>query len=240
MTEKSYSETRCENIKENLKVIRNNISEAAIRSGRNPDDIKLMAVTKTVDVEFINYAMDNCGIDLIGENKVQEFFSKKDKLHRCESHLIGHLQTNKVKQIVGEVSCIQSVDSVKVAKEISKYSLQKGIKTNILLEVNIGKEQDKFGIMPENFDEIFSEIATFDGILIKGLMAIPPICEKIEKSKQYFENMYKLFLDIQSKKGDNIDITVLSQGMSADYSAAIECGSNLVRVGSAIFGDRIY
>ena len=240
MTEKSYAELRCERISENLKRIRYEIAEAAIKSGRNPEDIQLMAVTKTVETRFINHAISECGIDLIGENKVQEYLSKEDELLPCEAHLIGHLQTNKVRQIVGKVKCIQSVDSVKVAREISKQSLQKGFTTDILLEVNIGHDEAKYGILPEALDETLSEIAELEAIKVRGLMTIPPICDDIVKTQQFFENMYRLFLDIQAKKSDNINISVLSQGMSADFVPAIMAGSNLVRVGSAIFGDRTY
>ncbi len=240
MTEKSYTDLRCEQISENIKRIRNEIAEAAIKSGRRPEDVRLMAVTKTVDTCFINHAISECGIDLIGENKVQEFLSKEDELLPCEAHLIGHLQTNKVKQIVGRVKCIQSVDSVKVAKEISKQSVLKNVNTDILLEVNIGHDDAKFGISPESLDEIIDEIAELESITVRGLMTIPPICDDIVKTQRFFENMYRLFLDIQAKKSDNVRVSVLSQGMSADYVPAILAGSNLVRVGSAIFGDRTY
>ncbi len=247
MTEKlssdydEYRNMRFAQIDDNLKTVRENIAEAALKSDRNPEDIKLMAVTKTVSPEFINHAISR-GIDLIGENRVQEFFSKKDELRLdgVDVHLIGHLQTNKVRQIVGEVSAIQSVDSIKVAKEISKQSSLRGIITNILLEVNIGKEESKSGFMSEEVFDSCCEIAEMPGVKIMGLMSVPPICEDKNRLRQFFYDMDKLFVDIGSKKIDNICMQILSMGMSSDYPEAIEMGANLVRVGSNIFGARQY
>lgn len=235
-----YRLERCKDIEENLKEIRNNIGEAAIKSGRNPEDITLMAVTKTVEPYFINHAID-CGIDLIGENKVQEFNSKKEELNLslADAHLIGHLQTNKVKQIVGEVSMIQSVDRIKVAKEISKQSLKRDLVTDILLQVNIGEEESKFGFQYDQVMDAFYEIKELPGVNIKGLMAIPPISEESEL-RRYFANMRKLYVDIKAKNKDNDNISVLSMGMSSDYVPAILEGATLVRVGSSIFGSRTY
>lgn len=228
-------------IEENLKYIRSDISEAAIKSGRNPADISLMAVTKTVESKFVNHAIDN-GITLIGENKVQEFLLKEPELNleKCKAHLIGHLQSNKVKKIAGRVDTIQSVDSVSIAKEIGKRSSEAGFNTKILLEVNVGNEESKFGF---SYDEVFEkacEISEFDGICIDGLMCVAPICEKEAEIRAIFSNMHRLFIDIRDKKRDNINMNVLSMGMSGDYKEAILEGANLVRVGSAIFGARIY
>lgn len=236
-----YKKQRFAQIDENLKIVRENIANAAIKSGRQPGDIKLMAVTKTVAPEFINHAISR-GIDLIGENRVQELMSKKDDLHLdgVDVHLIGHLQTNKVKQIVGEVSTIQSVDSIKVAKEISKQSTMHGINTNILLEVNIGKEESKSGFMADEVLDACCEIAELPSVKIMGLMSVPPICEDKTVLRQFFSDMDKLFVDIDSKKIDNICMQILSMGMSSDYQDAIEMGANLVRVGSNIFGARQY
>lgn len=235
------TEEKFKNIEHNLKVIRDRISAAAVSVGRSPEEITLMAVTKTVDPLFINHAIE-CGVDLIGENKVQEFLSKKPFLHmeNCRAHLIGHLQTNKVRQIVGEVSMIQSVDSLKLATEISKRSLAAGLVTECLVEVNIGGEENKTGLEFSQTEELLEKMASLEGIKVRGLMTVPPICEKEEELSQYFSKMHALFIDMKSKKLDNIDMTVLSMGMSGDYEAAVRHGSNLVRIGSAIFGPRIY
>ena len=241
MMEKLSVEERFSNIDYNLDVINERIHNAAIKSGRKPEDISFMAVTKTVEPIFINRAIEH-GVKLIGENKVQEFLSKKEylKLDNCEAQLIGHLQTNKVRQIVGEDSMIQSVDSVKLAKEISKRSEQKGITTDCLIEVNIGDEDNKTGLDLSLLTETVHEIATLPNIKVKGMMTVPPICASSEEAQKYFLKMHQIFIDIKSKKLDNIDMCILSMGMSSDYEEAILCGSNLVRVGSAIFGPRIY
>lgn len=234
-------EERFKNIEYNLDFIRQRIANAAQQSGRSAEDIKLMAVTKTVEPIFINHAIE-CGIDLIGENKVQEFLSKKPylKLENCKAHLIGHLQTNKVKQIISEVSMIQSVDSVKLAKEISKRSEAAGITTECLIEVNIGDEDSKTGLDINLLTETIEEMSLLPSIKVKGLMTIPPICEDDERLSEYFLRMNEIFIDIKNKKLDNIDMSILSMGMSGDYETAVRCGSNLVRVGSAIFGPRLY
>lgn len=241
MMERLSVEERFGNIEYNLKVINDRIAETALKSGRNPEDIRLMAVTKTVEPVFINHAI-GCGVKLIGENKVQEFLSKKEylRLEDCDAHLIGHLQTNKVKQILGEVSMIQSVDSIRLASEISKRSEQKGITTECLIEVNIGGEDNKTGLDLNLLTETVHEIAEMPYIKVKGLMTVPPICEEESELRKYFSKMHKIFIDIKDKKLDNIDMCILSMGMSSDYEEAILCGSNLVRVGSAIFGPRIY
>jgi len=245
MTEQSlaeYREQRCEDITENLKRIREKIAEAAIQSGRSEQDVKLMAVTKTVEPYFINHAIDHCGVDLIGENRVQEFLGKKPDLHLdgVDAHLIGHLQTNKVKQIVGEVSTIQSVDSLKVAREISKQSEKLGVHTDILLEVNIGEEESKSGFTYDAVPDSLAEIAELPAITVRGLMTVPPISAPDIVLRGYFSQMKKLYVDMQQKKYNNIDINILSMGMSADYVPAILEGANLVRVGSSIFGARVY
>ncbi|MBQ2693966.1 MAG: YggS family pyridoxal phosphate-dependent enzyme [Clostridia bacterium] len=228
-------------IEENLKYIREDIASAALASGRKPEEVSLMAVTKTVESRFINHAIKN-GISLIGENKVQEFLLKEPELdlNNCKAHLIGHLQSNKVKKIVGRVETIQSVDTVSIAKEIGKRSVEAGVLTKILLEVNVGNEESKFGFMPSEVFEKACEIAEIDGVLIDGLMCVAPICEKDAEIRAVFSNMRRLFIDIGAKKIDNINMNTLSMGMSGDYKQAILEGANLVRVGSAIFGARIY
>lgn len=244
MTDRSlteYREARCRDIEENLKEIRDNIAEAAVQSGRTPEDVTLMAVTKTVEPYFINHAIRN-GITLIGENRVQEFLGKKPdlELDGVDCHLIGHLQTNKVRQIVGEVSTIQSVDSLKVAREISKQSVKNDLVTKILLEVNVGEEESKSGLDYDAVPDLLAEIAELPGVSVQGLMAIPPICEDETLLRGYFSKMNQLFVDMKSKNIDNTNMNILSMGMSADYAVAITEGSNLVRVGSSLFGARVY
>lgn len=234
-------EERFSAISENLEIIRSDIAEAAIKSGRTPESINLMAVTKTVESRFINHAID-CGIKLIGENKVQEFLTKESelKLDLCKPHLIGHLQSNKVKKIVGKVDTIQSVDSIGIASEIGKRSLEAGVTTKVLLEVNVGNEESKFGF---SIDEVFEracEISEIKGVSVNGLMCVAPICEKESELRTIFSNMHSMFIDIGAKKMDNINMNILSMGMSGDYKLAILEGANLVRVGSAIFGARNY
>lgn len=235
------TEERFKNIDYNIEFIKERIAEAAIKSSRNYEDINFMAVTKTVEPIFINRALEK-GITLIGENKVQELLSKKPylNLENCQAHLIGHLQTNKVKQIVGEVSMIESVDSLKLANEISKRSVSAGLITDCLIEVNIGEEESKTGIAAEELDELIHQIIELPGIKVKGLMTIPPICETDSELNEYFSKMHRIFIDIKAKKLDNTDISILSMGMSGDYEQAILNGSNHVRIGSAIFGPRLY
>jgi pyridoxal phosphate enzyme (YggS family) len=239
--EKSYLEKRKADIQYNLDVINEKIAESAIKSGRKPQDVQLMAVTKTVDPIFINYALDY-GVKLIGENRVQEMLRKKPYLHLdgVDKHLIGHLQTNKAGQIVGEVDMIQSVDSLKIAKEIGKQSAKKGIVTDVLLEINVGAEESKTGFSASEFFENLYEISEISNIQVKGLMTVPPICENNVELCKFFENMFNIYVDIKAKKLDNIAMNILSMGMSGDYEQAILCGSNLVRIGSSIFGPRIY
>ena len=241
MMEKSYLEKRKADIEYNLDVINEKIAESALKSGRKPEDVQLMAVTKTVDPIFINYALDY-GVKLIGENRVQEMLRKKPDLHLqgVDKHLIGHLQTNKAGQIVGEVDMIQSVDSLKIAKEIGKQSAKKGIVTDVLLEINVGAEESKTGFSTSEFFESLYELSEIRDIQVKGLMTIPPICENNTELCKFFENMFNIYVDIKAKKLDNITMNILSMGMSGDYEEAIKCGSNLVRIGSSIFGPRIY
>lgn len=241
MTERSFLEKRKADIEYNIDVINEKINECAVKSGRTRGDIRFMAVTKTVDPVFINYALDY-GVDLIGENRVQELLRKKPELHLdgVEKHLIGHLQTNKAGQIVGEADMIQSVDSLKIAREIAKQSAKKGLVTDVLLEINVGDEESKTGFSVSEFYENLCQISEIESIRVKGLMTIPPICENNTTLCKFFENIYNIYVDIQAKKIDNIDMSVLSMGMSGDYEQAILCGSNMVRIGSSVFGPRIY
>lgn len=229
------------NIEYNYKTICENIAKAAQRSGRKYEDITFLAATKTVEAEYINYAI-SLGLNHIGENRVQELLSKYESydLENTKLHMIGHLQSNKVRQIVDKVDMIESVDSLKLAKEISLQSEKRNISTDILIEVNIGGEESKSGISPDELDELICQISELPAIKVQGLMTIPPICENKQKIFGYFENMRKLFIDISSKKIDNISMNVLSMGMSDDYVEAIESGATLVRIGSALFGARNY
>ena len=225
---------------ENFKDITDRIVAAAKRSNRNPKDITLLAATKTIDVDVINYAIQN-GLTAIGENRVQEFLSKEPHLtNGAVRHFIGHLQTNKAKDIVGMVKLIHSVHSLKLAKVISDLSIKKGIVTDILLEVNIGGEDSKSGFAPTEVIDNLVEISKLQGVFVRGLMTIPPICDNSEKNREYFKEMYNLFLDIQGKKIDNSSMELLSMGMSDDFEVAIEEGANIVRVGTALFGKRFY
>lgn len=228
-------------IEENIKHIRERIAQAAVKSGREEKDVRFMAVTKTVDPVYINHALAQ-GIDLIGENKVQEFLGKKDSLNleNTEKHLIGHLQSNKVRKIITEVDMIQSVDSVSLAKEIERQAEKNNMTANVLIEINVGGEESKTGMDKSLFMESFAEIAEMRHIAIKGLMTIPPICENNTQLRKFFDEMYRLFIDIGSKNRDNVSMDILSMGMSGDFEDAILSGSNLVRVGSSIFGPRIY
>lgn len=225
---------------ENFKDITDRIALAAKRSGRSADDIMLLAATKTIDTEVINHAIQN-GLTAIGENRVQEFLSKEPNLDTgAVRHFIGHLQSNKAKDIVGRVELIHSVHSLKLAKVISEISIKKNIVTDILLEVNIGGEESKSGFSPNEVFDNLVEISKLKGVFVRGLMTIPPICEDLEKNRQYFKEMYHLFLDIQAKKIDNSSMELLSMGMSDDFEIAIEEGANIVRVGTALFGKRFY
>lgn len=236
MTARSLSD-----VEYNYKLINERIAEAAQKVGKSREDITFLAATKTVEPEIINHAI-SLGLDHIGENKVQELLSKYESynLEKCSLQFIGHLQTNKVRQIVDKVDLIQSVDSVKLANEIAKQSLKHNKTTDILVEVNIGREENKSGVYPENLEELLCEISKIDGISVKGLMTIPPVCDNKHKISKYFNNMHNIFIDISSKKLDNISMTILSMGMSADYYEAILEGANMVRIGSSLFGARDY
>ncbi|MCH5298323.1 MAG: YggS family pyridoxal phosphate-dependent enzyme [Ruminococcus sp.] len=225
----------------NYNLIEERISEAALKVGKNREDITFLAATKTVDVQVINYAI-SLGLRYIGENKVQELLTKYDtyNLNDASLQFIGHLQSNKVRQIVGKVDLIQSVDSVKLAKEVSRQSVKNNINTDILIEVNIGEEESKSGVKAEMLYELLDEIKDFENISVKGLMCIPPICDTPQKNLKFFTKMNNIFIDISGKKIDNISMDILSMGMSADYYEAILSGANMVRVGSSLFGARNY
>lgn len=241
MTEKSSLDSRFCSIEENYKEIREAISRAAEKSGRKESDIRFMAVTKTVEPIFINHAI-SLGVDLIGENKVQELLSKLEFLENkdVEKHIIGHLQSNKARKIINEVSMIESVDSVSLAREISRQAVIGDKTMDILLEVNIGDEESKTGFDAAAVKESAFMIAEMKNICIRGLMAVPPICEAKTEIRTYFSKMRRLFEDIKNCSPVFFAFDTLSLGMSGDYAEAIEEGSTLIRVGSALFGMRRY
>lgn len=224
-------------------LIKNNIEQikSEIDGGKTAPDVTLMLATKTVDTERIAYAVNECGIKAIGENRVQELLDKYEDVKDlpCELHFIGTLQTNKVKYIVGKVDLIHSVDSEKLAKEIDVRASNLGIVQDILVEINCGKEESKSGIMPEDINTFLENISTYSNIRILGLMTMAPKCENKSDYHNYFSQIYKLFIDICKKKLDNISKPILSMGMSDSYLQAVQNGSNMVRVGSAVFGKRV-
>jgi pyridoxal phosphate enzyme (YggS family) len=233
--------SRCADFEENFKIIQENIATAAIQSGRKPEDIHLLAATKTVPHELIAYATEH-GIRLIGENRAQELNEKYPfyQLPKEQIHFIGHLQTNKVSTVVGKVGMIQSVDSLKLAKEISKKSQAMSIHTDVLIEVNVGEEENKSGVAVVQAADLISQIADLPNISVKGLMTIPPITDTPDEARKYFSNIYQLSVDIRQKNMDNVFMDILSMGMSSDYKEAILEGANMVRIGSLLFGKRIY
>ncbi len=236
MTEKLLTEVFDENYSE----IKEKITRAAEKSGRKAEDITLLAAVKTVAPQLINYAIDR-GISVIGDNRVQELIAKENEVTKnVTKHFIGHLQTNKVKDVVGRVALIESVDSIRLAQMIGKQSLKIGITTDILLEVNIGEEESKSGFLSEELMSAVDAISKIEGIKIRGLMAIPPICNSSSENIQYFSKMRQLFIDIKDKNIDNISMDILSMGMSDDYETAIEYGSTQVRIGTLLFGRRNY
>ncbi|MCM1329792.1 MAG: YggS family pyridoxal phosphate-dependent enzyme [Ruminococcus sp.] len=223
-------------ITENLKRIRFNIDEAKAKYRKSGDEVRLMAVTKTVPYRRVNLAVEE-GVTLLGENRVQEYLEKKDFYDkRAETHFIGHLQSNKVKYIIDSVTMIHSVDSGRLAAEIDRQAAKVGTVMNVLLEVNIGREESKSGVSPDRLKELVYEAERFKNIRVKGLMTIPPP----DKSEEWFYRMSGLFGEMKSERFENADMDILSMGMSADYALAVKYGSNIVRIGSGIFGARKY
>lgn len=228
-------------IAENIARIRAGMEEAALAAGRDPKSIQLCAATKMNDAEAVREAIRH-GVDCCGENKVQELTQKlqENAYEGAPVHFIGHLQTNKVKQVVGKVDLIQSVDSLRLLTAIDKEAARQGIVQNILLEINIGGEESKSGFSPEALPGILPKMGEFSNIRVKGLMAIPPISQKNGDNVKYFQKMYNISVDIIEKKYDNVKVECMSMGMSDDYADAIRCGSTMIRVGTAIFGARDY
>ena len=228
-------------IAENVARIREEMKAAAIAAGRDPKEILLCAATKMNDADAVRQAIA-AGVDCCGENRVQELVAKlaENAYEGAPVHFIGHLQTNKVKQVVGKVDLIQSVDSERLLRAIDKEAAKQGIIQNILLEVNIGEEASKSGFQAEDIASILEKIAEFPNVCLKGLMAIPPISQKSGENLKFFQKMFQLYVDIQNKIDDNVKVDCLSMGMTGDFRDAIACGSTMIRVGTAIFGARDY
>ncbi len=224
-------------IKDNLDVVRDKIKRACEKVSRPYEDVTLLAVSKTKPIEYIKSAV-NCEQNSFGENKVQEIMDKYECMPELDWHMIGHLQTNKVKYIVDKVSLIHSVESVKLANTINKEASKKDVVVDVLVEVNVAKEESKFGIDIDECEEFIREISKLSNIRVKGLMTIAPFVENPEENRGYFRKLKEVFVDINNKKIDNVNMNVLSMGMTNDYEVAIEEGSTLVRVGTGIFGLR--
>lgn len=228
-------------IAENIARIRREMEAAAIAAGRDPGSVQLCAATKMNDAEAVREAIRG-GVDCCGENRVQELTAKlaDDAYRGAPVHFIGHLQTNKVRQVVGKVDLIQSVDSLRLLEAIDREAKKQGIVQQILLEVNVGEEESKSGFRTEEVLPLLEKIGTYSNICIKGLMAIPPRSENSGDNLIFFQKIYHLSVDIKEKKYDNVMVDCLSMGMSDDYADAIRCGSTMIRVGTAIFGPRNY
>ena len=227
-------------IKENLNRVQENIRNACARAGRKEDEVTLIAVSKTKPVSMLEeaYAL---GVRDFGENKVQELVDKAGQLPEdIRWHMIGHLQRNKVKYIIDKVYLIHSVDSLRLAEEISKEAVKHGVTANILIEVNVAGEESKFGVSPEDTPGLIEEISRLPAIQVRGLMTIAPFVEKAEDNRIIFNALLKLYVDISRKNIDNVHMDFLSMGMTGDYEVAVEEGATFVRVGTGIFGERSY
>ena len=228
-------------IAENVARIKADIATAAIAAGRDPKEIRLCAATKMNDANAVRQAIA-AGVDCCGENRVQELTQKlsENAYEGAPVHFIGHLQTNKVKQVVGKVSLIHSIDSMRLLETVNKEAARQGICQDILLEINIANEESKSGFTIEEMDSVLSQIGEFSSIRVLGFMVIPPICQDSTDNHKFFQKIYNLSVDITRKKYDNVCVDILSMGMSGDYADAIACGSTMIRVGTAIFGSRGY
>ncbi len=227
-------------LKENLDNVLKNIADSEERSGRKKGDVTLIAVSKTKPVEMIKEVYD-LGVRDFGENRVQELTEKYDKLPSdIRWHLIGHLQTNKVKYIIDKAYMIHSVDSLKLANEISREAVKHSVTANILIEVNVSGEESKFGVSPEDLEDLIRKISVLPAIRIRGLMTVAPYVVDSEENRQIFIKMKQFAVDITRKNIDNVNMDCLSMGMSGDYTVAVEEGATFVRVGTSIFGERNY
>lgn len=227
-------------IRENIAEVQKNISRAAKRAGRNAEEVHLIAVSKTKPVSMIWECYEE-GVRDFGENKVQELVEKYEQLPKdIRWHMIGHLQTNKVKYIIDKVDMIHSVDSLKLAQEISRQAVKHQLTVSVLVEVNVAQEESKFGISPAEVSSFLQEICHLPGICVKGFMTVAPYVVNAEENRQYFDVLNQLCVDIQQKNIDNINVNMLSMGMTGDYEVAVEEGATFVRVGTGIFGERDY
>ena len=227
-------------VAENYRYVLKKVEEACVRSGRDPKDVTLIAVSKTKPVEMIEEAME-AGARVFGENKVQELCDKYEQLPKdLHWHLIGHLQRNKVKYIVDKAELIHSVDSLKLAETIEKEAAKKNCIQDILVEVNVAQEESKFGLKVDEVIPFIEKISQFQHICVKGLMTIAPFVENPDDNRPVFANLHKLSVDIMNKNIDNVNVSILSMGMTNDYEVAIEEGATMVRVGTGIFGARNY
>ena len=228
-------------IAENVTAIRAAMESAARDAGRDPKEIKLCAATKMNDAAAVRQAIA-AGVDVCGENRVQELTQKlgENAYVGAPVHFIGHLQTNKVRQVVGKVDLIQSVGSLHLLEAVNKEAARQNLRQDILLEVNIGEEAAKTGFAASEILPLIDKIDSFSNICIRGLMAIPPISENPGDNSKFFLKMREIYVDIRAKKKDNVQVDCLSMGMSGDYLDAIRCGSTMVRIGTAIFGERHY
>jgi len=228
-------------IAENLRQVQDRVAAAAALSGRDTGEITLVGATKMNDAATVQQAIA-AGLKVCGENRVQELLEKdaQGAYAGAQLHFIGHLQKNKARQIVGRVALIHSVDSLELMALISRLALERGLRQDILLEVNVAGEASKSGFRPQDIPAAIEAAAKYEGIFLRGLMTIPPICGNGAENAPYFHQMMQLFIDNEPKKYDNISMGFLSMGMSGDYETAIACGANMVRVGTAIFGQRNY
>ena len=227
-------------IADNLSLVEEKISAACERAGRSREEVKLIAVSKTKPIEDINEAI-TYGVRSFGENKVQELKEKMELLgEELDWHLIGHLQTNKVKYVVGKVSLIHSLENLRLAEALDKEAKKRETIVDALVEINVAEEDSKFGIKPENAENFIMHISEFDNIRVKGLMTVAPYTEIPEENRKYFRKLNKIMVDLNSKNIHNVSMNVLSMGMTGDYEVAIEEGATLVRVGTGIFGSRNY
>ena len=228
-------------IAENVAAIQARIARAALACGRNPAEIQLCAATKMNDADAVRQAIA-AGVSCCGENRVQELTAKaaQNAYEGAPVHFIGHLQTNKVRQVVGHVDLIQSVDSLRLLEAIHREAARQGIVQDILLEVNIANEESKSGFDAREVLPLLEEIGKYSNICVRGLMAIPPISRFCGENQKYFQKMFQLYVDIRGKINDNVKVDCLSMGMSDDFEDAIAAGSTMVRVGTAIFGARHY
>ena len=228
-------------IAENIAAIRAKMEAAAIAAGRDPKEIKLCAATKMNDADAVRQAIAG-GVDLCGENRVQELVQKQkeDAYRGAPVHFIGVLQTNKVKQVVGKVDVIQSVDRLNLLQAIQKEAAKQGIVQDIFLEINVGGEESKSGFEISEVLPLLEHISEYPNIFVRGLMTIPPISKNFGDNRKFFQEIFQLSVDISGKKYDNVAVECLSMGMSDDFEDAIACGSTMIRIGTAIFGARNY